>query len=495
MGSSQQNDPGLRAIDGAARPPRAEALWRLVAQHRETWLLLVVLLVGRVVAIAGAVPLRYFDSAEYTGAVDLSGRGRRTWPVPLFFELIPGDDRLIIWTQAVLGALGWWLLAVVLWAMCKDRWVGRAVAITVAALALTVNVTNWDSTILSEPLTILLTLVLVALVFEVVRRPSVGVVVGAGVVAVPWLALRQNHVLIGVGSALLFGVSALWCHRTSRRDQQASAKIFAALAVILVVLSGFSWIMFSRNTEIVDQNLTTVFADRILPDAGHRDWFVERGMPLPSSGDYSYQSLDASSSFQRWVKDDGPGLYVRFLSSHPGYAIGGPLGDLTAPQAYYQRPPTFHAAMLATSEQYGFARRVLPATVEDLLFAPGTKTMVSQPTLPNEAPREDLAITEANTGSIVLWLVLGTMFALVSWRRFRAPTWVALALLVISWVAIFMSWHASSVELNRHALVSSITLRVALIALVGGLVDQRLQQRRERDQAAAEGPSALVGSP
>lgn len=472
-----------RRTDGGGERPRPRSLGRFVLDRPESLALLVGLVVLRLLAVAGSIPLRYYDSAEYTGTIDLSGRGRRTWPVPLFFRLVPGDDRWVMWTQAILGAVAFWLVAVVLWASCRNRRVGAGVALTVALLGLTINVTNWDSTILSEPLTIALTLVLVAGLIEFVRRPAWPVVGAVLAVAVPWYALRQNHVMLGVLVALLVGV---WAWR-QRRDRVA-VRLTGALAAGLLVLGAFSWVMFSRNAEIVHQNLTTVVAGRVMTDPGRKQWFVDHGMPLPVSGDVGYQGLTDDAAFQRWVAADGTSTYARYLATHPWYAIGGPLADLTGPRDSYQRVPVPHAAMLSTSDQYGVSRQILPATIEDLLYNPGTKVTVSQSPDPDGNPLPDQVITLPDTGSIVLALVASTFFAAWSWRRFRAPSLAALAVVAVSFVAIVVSWHASTAEVNRHAFVAALTLRIGLIAMVGLLIDRWLV---ERATGASRPPSRL----
>jgi hypothetical protein len=400
----------------------------------------------RMFAVVGRGPFIYVDSIDYE-TLDFMGRSRRPWATPLLYWLINDRDLRVI-TQGFIGVACWSVLAVEMTRHVRDRRLQWALFLAILGLSLTTTITNWDTTMLSEPLAISLTALLLAAVLRFSRAPGRRTAFLTGLAFLPWIFTRQNNLVPGV----LFAVTLLVLLAVAWRRKQPQRRVLAGLTVAVVVTCGLAGGFYSRNTEIVHQNLASVMGNRVLLDSGKADWFVDHGMPaavlhdvsFPASGD----QMLAIDSFRRWIEDEGVATYAKFLLTHLPTTVNEPLEALVS-----ERPPTFEPdrpddVMLA-GIAYGASREVLPSPVEQLFSTPG------------------------NTGNIVFLLVAAGGLSWHALRRWgRSPQWLAPMLLVgLQWPALTVVWHASTGELERLGLISLLAVWVGGLLLVGQVLD------------------------
>ena len=405
----------------------------------------------RLGAVVGIHLYRYFDSAEYD-IVDFSGRARRPWATPLFYSILPDDDRAFIVAQALLGAVSWFVLALAAAAWFRHRHVQVGVAVTVALLGLTTSVTNWDTAKLSESLALSLTVLLIAAWLDLVRRPTLVGAVAVLVVSMPWLFVRQSLMPTAWMLVLAGAIGLAWTwHRSGRHTEvwRSLAVVVAGLAVLCIVAT----VSYSRNQEIVRQNLTVIVMNRMVPDADRLQWFEDHGMPLPASGGRSFDDFDQDVTFQRWIASDGSRTYLGFLVSHPWYTATEPLDDFVYARPSYQDDVLPQVTMLSPGDGYGSARPVIPEPVEQVLFGPG------------------------QTG-----VVLATLTAVAAWsmarRRWIDRRWIVpAAAMVLAVASLYAAWHGATPELPRLATVAAVVLRIALILQIGVLAEVELIHR------------------
>ena len=98
--------------------------------------------------------------------------------------------------------------------------------------------------------------------------------------------------------------------------------------------------LIAIERHLVDrgQSLVNIIQFRILPDAEHRNFFVERGLPIsstvmersgkPAWGDNDWYAPDSELSerpefiaYRHWVVTKGAQTYLKFLLTHPGYLV------------------------------------------------------------------------------------------------------------------------------------------------------------------------------
>lgn len=420
-------------------------------------LVLVIALVLRMAAVVGRQAFVFQDSVEYE-TLDFSGRSRRPWVTPLLYTIADGPAMRIV-AQALIGAACWSYLAVAVADVVADRRVRFTALIAILGVSLTTAVTNWDTAMLSESVALSLSALVLGALLRFAQRRTItaaGVVLAAWV---PWMFSRQSHLALGwltIGAVVLMVVVDLV--RSRRLD-----RVVGALLAGLVALTAAASISYSRNTEIIDFNLASVIAGRVLTDPHRTSWFAARGMPVPRVTVHDEhvvpEELLADPRFRSWIHARGARTYARFLVTHPWDTITDPLEDLVSDRASFDdtaRGRPSDQVLLAGADSYGVGRQVIPEPIENLLFSPG------------------------NAGTAVFALVVVLVLTVRRWRMLGADTrWIVpLVAILLQWPALTIVWHASVKELGRLATPSAVVLRVALVAQIALLVDAWLADRR-----------------
>ncbi len=333
------------------------------------------------------------------------------------------------------------------------------------ALGVVGPIANWNSTLLSEPVAISLSMLLVAAWIRYAQRPTWATAALVLLATVPWTFSRQADVL--VGAMICAAAVVAWLLRPR-------LAIRAALAAGLLVIAGIGFWEVGNNHTIQDSNVETFIQESVLVKPSWTKWFVDHGMPYDSTiaetaGKLPYDDpVEADPAFAAWVKAHGLHTYVRFMLSHPRYTLFGPLqsfpGELaslhrqnTSPYAAFAQPnPT--PSMLSPDTNYGRHRGVLPSVVQNLLFQQGQIGDV-------------LALA-----AITCWLTIR------AWRRFGPDRrlWVP-ALLAVSAIpqayAVWLSGGGADGELDRLSMILAVSLRVGLWIVLALAVDRLLAAR------------------
>jgi hypothetical protein len=237
----------------------------------------------------------------------------------------------------------------------------------------------------------------------------------------------------------------------------------AAVAVGLVLLAGAASFSYSRNQEVVQENLTVIVANRIAPNPERLSWFRGHGMPTPASGDLGYTALKADRAFTHWVGHEGRGVYVRYLVTHPWYSLTEPLDDLVGVRPSYGDEPAPQLTMLSPGDAYGASRPVEPELLEQVLFQPG------------------------GTGAILAGLLGVAGWTVFRLRRRHRGWAVPLALLAVSLASLVAGWHGATPELARLAIVGAAGIRIGLIVQLAFLLEAEVMAHDERHGTARVG--------
>jgi hypothetical protein len=363
--------------------------------------------------------------------------------------------------QVLLATVAWWVLASTAASFVVHRWLRLGLRLVLLALGLTGSIVSWNSTILSESLAISLTALLIAAWLAYVGSPSSTRAVLAVLVTLLWAFVRQDHVILCVFIAAVAVVYAIW-HRGARS---------IAIAVALVVISVFGFASANRNKSALDVSLADIVQGRILTNPSYSAWFQAHGMPYTSTmakaaGGYPATPLLHDPIFDPWLLAHGQSTYAEFLLTHPRYALWEPLADVggesaslttrtNSPTPTLQPEPS--PSLLSPTVAYGRHRQVLPTVVESFLFEQGQIG--------------DLLVLIAVTGGVT-WVV---------WRR-RALNrkFVVPGLVVLSAVPQFYTvWLGDPLELDRHAMVLAVSVRIGLWILLAYGLDRVLMDREE----------------
>jgi hypothetical protein len=447
-----------------------------------SWLLLIgaVYVALRVAAFAGISPYVSPDSATFketaTKDVFSSGflAGLRPWTTPLLYKVVT-DDTARIWVQFVISVLAWLAFAKTVADVVSERM--RLVAFAVVLLpSVAVQVTLWDSTLLSESLAVSFTVLLMAAWLRFLRERSTLNVVLVLVITLLWVFTRDTHAYLTalLGLALLISLARPG-ERWKRAVVGAGCVVIAGLSVVsanqvyTVTLSRSATGTSIRSPQAGrwEFPLINVIDKRVLTDSGRRAWFESHGMPVNAeltrfagleagSADFAQFTSPGLSGFRGWLEKRGRSVYSQYLLTHPFYvaksfATGSAPKAVGAPDVAAYQP---------------LARRVLPGPLHEVVFS--------------ERQRADGAIDKLLTAAGIALLAAGFALGLV--RLVRAPrdplSYFVPALIVAIAVEALATWHGDAGEVERHEISAAVLLHAGgLVALVLGL-DAYLARRR-----------------
>src|SRR4029453_9984931 len=139
-----------------------------------------------------------------------------------------------------------------------------------------------------------------------------------------WALIRQNNAQLLLVAAV--AVLVLGLRGAHRRTAAALAAGFVLLALLGVLLA-------SSNNQIEQYNTAQLLERRIVHNPERNAWFRAHGMPnaekalerqrelSPDGTIDNAIALQSDPVFGRWMLDDGPQTYLRYLLSHPGFVV------------------------------------------------------------------------------------------------------------------------------------------------------------------------------
>lgn len=302
------------------------------------------------------------DSPSYL-KLSFLGHEPRLWTVPLLFNLLGGDQAREAF-QVVLGTAAWQVLALTLTRSVGNRQIGLVAGAVVLLLGLAPMVTVWDADMLSESITISLTVLMVAGCLELGRRQEVGLLVGMVVLVCLWVFARQENVYVFLVLLPFAMVLAVW--RLPRRAG-------AAVSVALLLVGGWAGYDVEVGQQHAPANFVMLYnaAELTLDRHSMAVFFERRGEPVaavaaaarmrvpgPLQG-AAVAALVDDAAFRAWVRTRFQGAFVSYAMQRPGQVFLVPLGRLFA---NVSRAP-YHFE--------GSPRRIVPGFVTGLVWSDG----------------------------------------------------------------------------------------------------------------------------
>jgi hypothetical protein len=285
-----------------------------------------------------------------------------------------------------------------------------------------------------------------------------------------WTLARQPNVLFGLGISLVGIAAAIVGRSQDRRWLRWS------VATGLIVISAIGLFEIHHNQAIARTNVGSIIQMRILPDRQWTQWFVAHGMPYPASiAEYRGQPFhyfrQQNPAYFAWIDAHGQSTYVKFVLSHPIYALVDPLPYFSGEEASLHHPntsvfgglqPNPTPSILSPTVNYGRHREVLPSVVKNLLFDQG------------------------QFGDVLTLAVIAIGLAVFTTRRWGldnrllVPA-VVVALVVPEGYILWLSGGEAVGELDRLSMVTAVSVRIGLWILLAVGVDRWVAARRPSD--------------
>ncbi|GMU79426.1 MAG: hypothetical protein AMXMBFR46_22180 [Acidimicrobiia bacterium] len=427
--------------------------------------LVVVFVARRLWATLGRPIVIFPDSASY---FELRLWGGVRFPVVTTLYSVIGDHRAIVTVQAMFAAGCWAAAAVIGGSIIRGRAPRIGFQAGVLLLGLTTPVMVYDNALLSESVSISLVVLLTALALRLMCRVTRGNAIAVAVVGACWAMSRQSNAMVILVVAIGLAALAVGAHlsvkqtesraesradgptESSTSSRSSAGALAGALAIGFGALGILGLALASSNRQIEEYNTAQILVSRILTDDDRAAWFEGQGMPRTgpdivagASGDQAV-ALQHDPAFGRWLADEGPSTYLRYLVSHPGDAVTIPFTGGAA----------LRAVLMGTT-YYGNARQALPDALETFFW-------------PQSDDERSTVVLVVVT---VLAIVVGVALADPSRRRGAVAGFV---ILLVCGVNLVLVTYAAAWEYERLLVGSGVAARVAVMWLVastlGGIV-------------------------
>ena len=362
---------------------------------------------------------------------------------PLLAKLCLRNVRAIVLVQTFVSVGAWAFLASVASGIMRSnaaRWVAF---LGILGLGIAPGVLQWNAMITTESVSISTLCIVIACGIRLVQFGTWRDLVWFLAAMAAFAFTRDTNALVVGG----IGVLALGFTLRSELRTRAAAIAFAGIVLVLgaMALSNAAqpprWYWPMAETTAV----------RLLADPEATRYLVDHGFPwnpqmatLPQRYIYLYDPVRTGPSFaafRSWVDRDGRRVYLRFLASHPGWALREPFNERAALFA------------LRDVEVYGHVYGNRPG---------GPFTAVGAVAAPRSA------------AVVQLWAVASAVALVVLAVRQQVRRSLAAALGLIGALAVagyYAAWYGDALELNRHALSAAVQLLIACWIVTALVID------------------------
>lgn len=244
----------------------------------------------------------------------------------------PGLERVAL-AQALLSISAWIFLAFVVAHKLENVGLQIMAVLLILGFGFSPTVAEWDSVLLSEPISLFLFVILLAVSIELVPRlinPTLdrwttSLIVVWSLVFLLWLFARDTnaYMLLVLIAALLFMLFLRWRLKNpgllSKRNIGISILVFSLLFLVLsnTLQKSGRWINPFFNNVL----------HNVLPYPDRVTFFENKGMPINDAVLGLRNSPGNEDAFfgipelMAWTTQHGSGAYVQFLLAFPGWTF------------------------------------------------------------------------------------------------------------------------------------------------------------------------------
>ncbi len=406
--------------------------------------------------------------------------GMRPFTLPLFYKLTGVTQanyldanviRDTVDAQYWFSIFSWAALALAFSMQMRQSWLRPLTFGLILFFSLNLEVSLWESLLLSESLSFSIFALLIAawLWWNAAAKkplpPQTGMafVFLAALLTILYSFTRESNQYFAVFGALLFPIAGFFGRvpRQNRKFYWAYLLLFFGVIVVKNLSFGAS--------DLWQIHMADLLALRILPDAKAVEYFVAAGLPMSENllkisampgheyQPYLLNDLQMAAAMN-WINQYGVATYAKFLITHPLDSVIAPLQQLPS-------------ILSGDNLEYHLPRFGVPT----IPFWLQTLTVRFYP-----------------RNASALWSFLGLMsFGSVVYffsKRELSSAWLTVAVFLLSlYPLMFIVWHGNPIEIERHAAPVGIQFRLAGWMAVALLLDQ-LTKDNHRDMKLTELP-------
>jgi hypothetical protein len=379
--------------------------------------------------------------------------GERSFTLPLIFKLLGVTTlnyqsslmmREVMQFQTWLSIACWALLGLALGISIRDRWLGIGVFGTIVFFSLSLEISLWDSLLLSESVSLSLFACLVGfwIILEMFHATNLRSVTGwlvyllLLVVTVLYSFTRDTNLYFVLICGPIFALLA-WLKKKDQL-QRISYSIYALFVLALFVFQSYSVSSGNRWQILIYDQL----ALRLLKDDKAVDFFTRRGLPVgealmsvtqmtPPEFQKYFLTSENMQGVREWVNSQGKTTYLQYLLLRPLKSLVEPISA---------------SAKLINGGSMEYRREELPVRP-----IPKVITRISNIFYPRSP--------------IILGLMLAISITGATWWLHsleKVSVWlIVLALVVSIYPMMFITWHGNPQEVERHAVQIAVQIRLA----------------------------------
>jgi hypothetical protein len=424
----------------------------------------VLYVVAAVALFRRAPPDAYFDTNELR-ALAL----QPLWSMRFFGGIRPPGYALLLkafgpaspWLlrlQLGLHVTAWALVAWGLQRRCQTAWVRIVCFAVVLAGSLSTGLFEWTHAYSTESTSMTLLLLPIGLLLVLVPGPPRPLWLRIAAIAIGCLSLLQWVMTRDLDAAWL-GVAAIsaavlaYARRAPAAVRRATL-VAVAIAVVLVALTSVG----IQHGDRWRYPMVNVIGRRVLPDPARKARWEQAGLSDNAKvrcfkGLWAVDCNRDFSGFEPWLTFHARRTYAKDLLLHPGWLFWEPLA---------------HWPALLCGDRRG------EGGSPPLQYYFGAKPTAWQKVI----TRVYLSSWRWLDGELIVALVL----VVWAWRRaglrIDATTAPLIVLVATVYPMMLLCWHGDALEMQRHALVAMVSLRVALWGLMAVSVDRLWATRR-----------------
>jgi hypothetical protein len=336
----------------------------------------------------------------------------------------------------------------------------------VLAFALSTDVIQWDSAILSESVSTSLFVLFMAVWLRLTGGVSTAKAAAVAVLAAVWSMSREANSLVLLPLAAGIVLWASW-YKHGHRDEQI--RCFVLGGAITAIAVGTFAISGSGDRWVFP--LLNVIGKRVLPSPPRTAFYQNEGMPVTprlmdmsgefaSGKDWAFYTAPELEGFRAWLFRDGKRVFAKDLLTHPTRSTREPLADVTE----------FVCPILSPYwSSVGF-KPVYPFAYDQWFCQPG--------------PAATIVVTSLIFGLAFVGSSFLLRGRLGSYDGFRMLT---LGTLLAGWLPFtWFTWHViGQMEISRHVWSGVLAFRLGVLLLVLYLLEVPWM-RADRRQADAD---------
>jgi len=413
------------------------------------------------------------DSHTYL-TISFLGHADRLWTVPVVY-FFGGSSAGRVILQTLIGIGCWIALAVQLGRVLRTRTIRLVSQALVLLLSLSPPIFQWNRFVLSESLTISVTVLLLAAALALVRRMDVRALAAFLVVATLWTFARQVQAFVVASLVIPFLLLAWRLPRVRRLALVGGIGI--AVIGIWATLTALQTSQISPAGVAVTNPSEVQFAGiieyRAGTNPGELSYFRNHGLPLTSAlklpppftrlgqpvnvyqfaDPFAEYRLADDPKFKQWAEGNGEHVYLKYLITHPSTTVIQPI---------------LHATQLMAMNPDYISTPGFPSWLSTVVY--GNLSSIAAPNSPSGAPKS------SDPFYVGLLFGVGTLLFCIAAARHRLTRVIWVAVVALSFVAVWAIaiWSTAATDLARVFIETAVLFHVSIIVLIAAALDSLL---------------------